>query len=526
MLLLLRFLNFVTVLLGKIVAPLYSYFAKLPRKPLPALNEPEILNSSATILAQKIRTKQLTSERVVKAFIERCQQVNGQLNAIIEDRFEAALEDAKNVDRIIQNNEKSVEQLAKEKPLLGVPITFKECLMVKGLSYTAGAPSRKGIKATEDGDVVAALRNAGAIPIAVTNLPEFCCSFETRSEIIGHTSNPYDPNLTSGGSSGGEAALVSSAGSVIGVGSDFGGSVRVPSFFCGVFGHRPTSGIVSLTGHFPDSPDEAWQKRNSIGPLCRYAEDLKLVLAVMAGEKNSSSLNLDQKVNLSKLNIYYMLDRGFRISEESVNPDIKKSILKAAEHFRSTYESSVQKIHIAEMDDTLEMSMANVTQMEGLDAALTLKDPKDESCLFVEFLNLLRNKASYSREVLVMRFKDKLIPFLLPESKVPKYLSEANNLANRLKNLLKEDGVLFYPTSGCLAFYKRQLTWKETSMEYSEIVNVLGFPATHVPMGLNENGIPVGFQVIAAPNQDRLCFAVAEELQKAFGGWVPPPMSS
>ncbi|XP_065221683.1 fatty-acid amide hydrolase 2-A-like [Planococcus citri] len=524
--LLVRFLNFLNVVLGKISAPLYSYFAKLPRKPLPALNEPGILNSSATTLAEKIRTKELTSEQVVKAFIERCQQVNGQLNAIIEDRFEAALEDARNVDRLIRSNEKPIEQLAKEKPLLGVPVTFKECLMVKGLSYTAGAQLRKGVKATEDGDAVAALRNAGAIPIAVTNLPELCCSYETRSDIIGYTNNPYDPNLTSGGSSGGEGALVSAAGSVIGIGSDFGGSIRVPSFYCGLFGHRPTSGIVSLTGHFPNSPDETFQKTNSIGPFCRYAEDLKLALAAMAGVKEVASLNLDQKVNLSELRIYYMLDRGFKLSEISVDPDIKKVILKAVKHLRSTHECFVQKINIAEMDDALEMIMTKATQMKDVDSVLVLKDPKNESSLLSELLKLFINKASYSMELLMMRFNAKACFFWIPENKRPEYLSAANNLANRLKELLKEDGVLFYPTFASLAFYKQQSLWKMTSMAYPMIVNILGFPATHVPMGLNANGIPVGFQVIAAPNQDRLCFAVAEELQKAFGGWVPPPMSS
>ncbi|XP_065211885.1 fatty-acid amide hydrolase 2-A-like [Planococcus citri] len=530
MIVILRFFDFFFFVLGKIVAPFYSYYANRPRKPLPALNEPEILTLSATSLAEKIRTKVLTSEQVVKAFVERCQQVNGQVNAIFEDRFEEAIKDARNADRFIQSYEKSVEELAKEKPLMGVPITFKECLMVKGSSYTSAVPSRKGIKADVDGDAVAALRNAGAIPIAVTNLPKLSGCLETYNDMIGYTSNPYDPNLTSGGSSGGEAALISAAGSVIGVGSDYDGSIRIPSHFCGIFGHKPTQGIVSQTGHLPSSPDDVWQKRNSIGPMCRYAEDLKLTLAIMTGEKNASSLNLYANVNLSELKIYYMLDRGFKITEESVDPDIKKAILKAAEHLRSTYKSSVQKIQIAEMDDTSEMWMAHDALIEDFDSiTMSMEDPlldEDDSSVIKELLKFFMNKDRFALDRLMAEWYMAVDRPLLTGTKIHLYMLEAKKLTKRLKKLLKEDGVLFYPTSGCLACYQMQLFWKGASLDYAAIVNILGFPATHVPMGLNKNGIPVGFQVIAAPNQDRLCFAVAEELQKAFGGWKPPPMIS
>ena len=132
--LILRLLHSLNVIFGWILSPIYA-LSHVPKRRLGRLKEPEILSSSATVLAEKIRTKWFSSEQVVSAFIERCQQVNGRLNAIIEDRFNDALEEARNIDRMIRSNVKSVEEMEKDTPLLGVPITVKESCKVKGKRF-------------------------------------------------------------------------------------------------------------------------------------------------------------------------------------------------------------------------------------------------------------------------------------------------------------------------------------------------------------------------------------------------------
>ncbi|XP_065214164.1 fatty-acid amide hydrolase 2-B-like isoform X2 [Planococcus citri] len=520
-----RFIFSLTVYFGWIASPVYTILALRPKKHLPPPKQPEILDLSAVALAKKIRNKELTSEQVTKAFIERCREVNGDLNAIVEERFAAAIEEAKNVDRLIQSDTLSGREIETEKPLLGVPITVKEACKVEGLSHSVGAKLRKGVKAEENGDAVANLRKAGAIPLAVTNTPELCCSVETYNSVTGYTCNPYDLRRSCGGSSGGEAVLIASSSSPLGIGSDFAGSIRMPCLFTGIFGHKPTAGVVSNKGHFPDHADKEFQKLLNIGPMSRYAQDLKPALKIIAGS-NADALNLDQTVNLNDLQIYYMLDKGFMYSEISVDSTIKNAIQNSAKYFQATHGCFVQQIDLPEMQETCEICVLQTAEVEGLKQVFCLKDnPKDECSVIMEFLKLLVNKSDYSIQLLLNRFIVESCLFI-PTYKKYKYATVKNNLMKRLKETLGDNGVLLFPTFATPAHYKYQLVWKLSSLGYPMIVNVLGFPATQVPLGLNKSGLPVGFQVIAAPHQDRLCLAVAEELEKAFGGWIPPTYSS
>ena len=184
-----------------------------------------ILNLPGHLIAQKIKLRELKCEEVIKVFIDRIYQVNPLLNAVVRNRFEKALAEARNIDEILDSDvPQSEEEKAAllSKPLLGVPLTVKESLACKGLPHSAGLMDRKDTIAKEDARVVENLRNAGAIPIAVTNCSELCLWFETENNVYGRTNNPYDTSKMAGGSSGGEGSIISAAGSVCGVGSDFG----------------------------------------------------------------------------------------------------------------------------------------------------------------------------------------------------------------------------------------------------------------------------------------------------------------
>lgn len=160
------------------------------------------------------------------------------------------------------------------------------------MSLCVGSTKRRGARATEDADCVELLRAAGAIPLLVSNTPEYCMSWETNNYVTGRTLNPHDSRRTAGGSSGGEGALIGAGASLFGVGSDLAGSIRLPAMFNGIFGHKPTDGLISIVGHFPASEDN-FQGFLALGPMCRYARDLPTLVHLMAG-KNGAKLRLNE----------------------------------------------------------------------------------------------------------------------------------------------------------------------------------------------------------------------------------------
>ncbi|KAG0411608.1 hypothetical protein HPB47_011280 [Ixodes persulcatus] len=230
----------------------------------------------------------LKSVDVVRAYVKRLEEVNPALNAVTDTRYEEALTEAEEVDRQVAEGAAASER---DQPLLGIPFTVKNTIGVRGCLQDCGSFYSKGRRSPEDAQVVALMRKAGAIPVAISSVPELCLSLECNSVLHGTTCNPYDSNRSPGGSSGGEASLLGAAASVIGLGTDLAGSIRHPAGNCGVFGHKPTHGIVSRHGLYPDR-GEAVGKFSTPGPMCRYAADLLPMLRVMAGE-NAPRLALD-----------------------------------------------------------------------------------------------------------------------------------------------------------------------------------------------------------------------------------------
>ncbi|HET6900342.1 MAG TPA: amidase, partial [Vicinamibacteria bacterium] len=195
----------------------------------------EICRLSARALADSLRRGALSSEAAVRAFLERIEAVNPRLNAVVQLRAEAALEEARAADRVAP---------ARRGPLHGLPMTLKDSLDTAGLVTTGGTTGRASFVPAEDATVVRRVRAAGAIVLGKTNTPDLTLSYETTNLVYGRTNNPFDPSRTSGGSSGGAAAIVAAGGSPVEIGSDTGGSIRLPAHCCGVAGLKPTAGRV------------------------------------------------------------------------------------------------------------------------------------------------------------------------------------------------------------------------------------------------------------------------------------------
>jgi fatty acid amide hydrolase 2 len=236
-----------------------------------------ITQRSAVDLATAIRGGELTAREVVDAHIALIERRNPAVNAVVATRFEAARAEADAIDERVA--EGSGDELG---PLAGVPCTIKESFAVAGMPNTSGLLARKDVIAEHPATAVSRLQAAGAIVLGVTNTSELTMWIESENRVWGLTNNAYDPSRTAGGSSGGEGAAVGSGFAPIGLGSDIGGSIRLPAFFNGVFGHKPSGGLVPHSGHYP-SPNERGAAMLGIGPLTRRAEDLMPFLRAVAG---------------------------------------------------------------------------------------------------------------------------------------------------------------------------------------------------------------------------------------------------
>ncbi|XP_023715933.1 fatty-acid amide hydrolase 2-A [Cryptotermes secundus] len=478
-----------------------------------------LLLDTATAIAHKIRTRKVTSVEVVKTFIARIKEVNPILNCVVDERFSEALEDARKVDEFIQSGVKSVQDIEKDTPFLGVPFSTKDCLQVTGLSHTAGLHCRRNVKAPQDADTIALMREAGAIPFAITNVSEVCMWWESNNTVYGRSNNPYNTNHIVGGSSGGEGCLLAAAGSPLGIGSDIGGSIRMPCFFNGIFGHKPSKGIVSNRGQHP-CPSEEQESFLGVGPMCRFAADLLPTLRIIAGT-NVDRLQLDAKVDIHKIQLFYMEDDGGSAVVSAVHPEIRVALRKAVFYFDKAYGIKAQKVQIKKMKNSAAIWFAKMKTRDGPAFSEHLLDCKGSVNVYWELLKWLIGMSNHTFIGITTALIEKW--GIEHGSEHHRYLiGQCSQLYEELQEMLGNDGVLLYPTHPIPAPYHNEPLVKPFNFSYTGIFNVLGLPATHCPLGLSSQGLPIGIQAVASLNHDHLTLAVALELEKAFGGWVPP----
>lgn len=480
--------------------------------PPETIEQQRIVTKSALELAELIKQRKLKSYDVVRAFYDRLIKVNPELNAIVDGPFPEALEKAKAIDDDFENNRISEDEL-KRKPFLGVPFTTKDSTAVAGKLHTLGLISRKTERATEDAECVRLMKESGAIIIATSNIPEVNKWMETRNMLVGQTKNPYDFRRSVGGSSGGEAALISACCSSFGLGTDIGGSIRIPAYNCGIFGHKPTKNAVNMRGCTFRSGKEQ-NTMASAGPLARYAKDLMPIFKVIAGQEMSKTLKLDQQVNLKSVRYFYIPCNNMTQCNP-VTGEIQSIMLKIKNHFESISGVEVKLAQLPGTELTGKMWRYWMSK-ESTNYNLLFGNGKKLN----PFVELFKKIIGCSE--LTMASIYSLIDSVLP-SENEKMIKEATiKCKGALNELLGDNGVLFYHSSPRTAPFHYYPLIKLMDFSYFSIFNVLQVPVTQVPMGLSTNGVPLGVQVVASEMNDRLCIAVAEELERSFGGWVPP----
>src|ERR1700724_2213514 len=230
---------------------------------------------SAVSMAERVRKKKISPLELIEAHFKQIEKLNPTLNAFVHIDTDRPRRDARAAEAAVMSG----KPLG---PLHGVPVSIKSSINVAGLRCEAGTRFRAGFVATEDAPLVTRLRCAGAIVLGVTNTPELLMAWETDNLLYGRTNNPWDITRTAGGSSGGEAAAIAAGMSAAGVGSDGGGSIRVPAHFSGICGLKPTPGRIPSTGHYPVSAGP-FALIGVVGPMARTVSDLKVLFEVMQG---------------------------------------------------------------------------------------------------------------------------------------------------------------------------------------------------------------------------------------------------
>lgn len=473
-----------------------------------------LLTKSATRLAALIRRRDVSSREVVEAHIRRVVQVNPAINAMVEDRFALARVEADLADRATMRAR--ADSLP---PFHGVPCTIKEAIALKGMSFTAGHVARIGVLADQDATATARLRAAGFIPLGVSNTSELCMWMESDNKVYGRTGNPYDPSRTAGGSSGGEGALVGAGASPVGLGADIGGSIRLPAFFNGVFGHKPTGGLIPNTGNFPLAHGDALRYMTT-GPLARRAEDLWPLVRSLAGPDGKDPecrlvpLGDPSTVDLPSLDVLVIEENGIL----PVHPELRSALWKAADHLARAG-ARVRGERVPALRDS------------GLIWASMLSEAGGPS-----YAERLGGGRPVSPERALLQYLCGLSPYTLPSIGLVwlerltasrpedrhRYVEAGRRLRQDLCRRIGPRGVLLFPPYPEPASPHNRPLIPPFQWLYTAIFNVLEMPATAVPMGLGSEGLPLGLQVVATHGNDHLCVAVALELERAFGGWVPP----
>lgn len=343
--------------------------------------------------------------------------------------------------------------------------------------------------------------------------------------IHGRTSNPYDTNRIVGGSSGGEACNQAAAGAAFGIGSDIGGSIRIPSFFNGVFGHKPSKAIISNIGQYPVPVSDVQRNMLGIGPICRRAEDLLPIFKVILKKEVRDQLKLDEKIDVKKIKFYYQQTNMGIPFVSPVQREIKDLFGKIVLHLGTALKIKAQEVKLEKFRKSSIIWLADMNYGNGPTFEEQLCNLEGKINTPLEILKWCVGMSNHTFVALLTAVVERFS--IKPNT--PKYdyiMDQKKLLIEEIMDLLGDDGVFIYPTHPTAALYHNESIFKAMNFTYTGIINSLGFPSTHCPMGLNSEGLPIGLQVVSNVNNDRLCLAVAMELEKAFGGWVPPQVVS
>jgi amidase len=450
----------------------------------------DLLLWSASKMAELIRKKEISSEELVRAHITRIEEINPKINAVVNLRAEGALAEARALDAELSRG-------AIKGPFHGVPITVKDSIETAGIVTTSGTLGRKNHIPDRDASTVALMRAAGAVVIGKTNVPELCLAFESDNLIFGRTNNPYDVTKTSGGSSGGEAAIIATGGSPLGLGSDAGGSVRLPAHFCGIATIKPTSGRLPKSGHYlpPGGiADRLWQ----VGPMARNVEDLICALPLLARADGMDAsvvpmaLRDPLAVRLNELRIAFYTNNGVA----PPTAETTQTVTRAAKALND--EGAIVEEAKPDGVDTPSVLWCDLLAPDG-GAGLRA---------------LLDSIGTTRFHPLVHQLLEIIGPRAMSTSQLMDLLGQWDTLRTRMLPFLKTYDAIVCPVAASPAIPHLTSYERLDIFTYTMAYNFTGWPAAVVRFGTSPEGLPIGIQIVAHPWREDVALAVARHLQQ------------
>ena len=440
--------------------------------------------ASAGVLSQALAQRRVSALEACDAAIRRIERLDAAINAVVVRDFERAREQARACDALLARGER--------RALLGVPMTVKESYAVAGLPSTWGFARFADFRPAEDAVLVARLKAAGAVILGKTNVPPGLADWQSANPVYGRTVNPHDAGRTLGGSSGGAAAAVASGMVPLEIGSDIGGSIRVPAHFCGVFGHKPSYGLLPMRGHGFPGTDGARIDLAVGGPLTRSAADLDLALGVLAGPDEDDAvgyrlaLPAARHETLAQCRVLVVDEHPCARTDDQMRAALNRLALAAAQGGARVERASALLPDLRLGHQTY-LAMLNTIMMRGV--------PGERPVISAhEWMGLLDVQARYRRQwrLLFESFDVVLAP---PFGSVAFEHTDEPDWSRRTLTI-----------NGEATPYADQVAWPG-------MATFAGLPATAAPIGKNTEGLPIGVQIIGPYLEDRTTIAVARALE-------------
>jgi amidase len=473
-------------------------------------------------LTSALRSRKVSASELLEHVIARIEVLDRRLNAVVVRDFDRARAAAKAADAALARGD--------GRPLLGIPVTIKEPFNVAGLATTWGFPQFRDFVPKEDALVVTRLEEAGAVIIGKTNVPLGLRDFQSYNDIYGTTNNPWDVGRSPGGSSGGSAAALAAGFGPLSIGSDIGGSIRVPAHFCGVFGHKPTLGLIPLRGYNlpPSPPTSGTGDLGVVGPIARYASDLAVALDVIAGPDEARE-GIGYRLALPPPRHDDL--KSFRVLVVDTHP-----LMPTSNAARTAIGGLAERLsglgaEVAHHSVSLpDLAVSARLYMKLLNAA---RSPRVSSDAFVEAQGLSAALSPGDQSLQAERMRGTVM------SHREWLASDAARLQiqERWRAFFREWDVVIYPAAAVPAFPHdhseplearhldidgKPYPYSDACFIWADPASTFGLPATAVPIDKSATGLPIGVQIIGPYLEDRTTIALAGLIEREFGGFVPP----
>jgi amidase len=431
-------------------------------------------------MAAALADRTVSALELFEAAAARIEALDGPINAVVVRDFDRAREAAMAADAALARGER--------RPLLGVPMTVKEAFNVAGLPTTWGSPMFRDWIAPADATAVARLKAAGAVILGKTNVPPFLADWQSANPVYGRTNHPLDPARTPGGSSGGSAAALAAGMVPLEFGSDIGGSIRVPAAFCGVYGHKPSYGLVPARGHAPPGLDGVPPPLNVVGPLARSVADLALALEITAGPADEEAVGY--RLALPPARHARLSDFRVLIIEAHPVAKVDQEITAAIERLAANLDTAGARV--ARRSDKL----PDLADAHGIYLGILLTAVSRGAPAPPNLMNAHAWMTALDRQLAVRRGWGALFAevdvVIAPCMGVVAFAHDDSAFETRTHRI-----------NGEVTPYQDQVAWPG-------MATLAGLPATAVPVGKTLAGMPIGAQIIGPYLEDRTCLAFAD----------------